>query len=339
LSHKAAAVVRVPLCAAAAPVIFATLPRPTVLALAFSVALSTTRAGAQKRIPEPERPADRAASISPDKPVRWDPRWQRFELANYITTAGYLAVGLASLAIPPDEGLWSGPNSFDQDVRSALRLTRTGDQFIARDASDVLLALSFNQVLVDSLIVTWWGHDNGEAAYQMALISAEAVAFNVAIQSLVTSLSSRQRPYAVPTDGSPSEGNRCVGEANETLEDCRGTKRYRSFFSGHTSTTFTIAGVTCMHHAYMPLYGGGAPDALACVAGFAVAAGTGVLRIVSEQHWLTDVLAGAGMGTAVGLALPWLLHYRTGDLPDEESSGIQWTVVPMPTGAAITGVY
>ena len=292
------------------------------------------------RAERPPPPPDHKASIEVENKVRWDPRWQRFELGNYLTTGGLLAVALASFAIPPDEERWTDSNSFDRSVRSTLRLTSKDDQFIARDASDVLLAAAINQLLIDSLVVTWWGHDNGDVAWQMAMMSVEALAFNSAVNGLVTALASRQRPYAQPVEDGGTEGNICVGADEELLDDCRSNKRYRAFYSGHTSATFTIAGLTCMHHAHLPLYGGGAGDAFACVAGFAVAGATGVLRIVSEQHWGTDVLVGAAMGTFHGLMIPWLFHYRTGDLPEAPKDGsIRWYVVPNATGASVTGVF
>jgi membrane-associated phospholipid phosphatase len=284
-------------------------------------------------------PPARQPSIETAKKVRWDPRWQRFELANYLSSAGLLAVSIGALAIPPDEERWTETNSFDNSVRNALRLNGRDYQFIARDASDILLAASLNQLLVDSLVVTWWGHDNGDVAWQMALMSVEALAYNTAVNSLVSGLTSRQRPYAYPIEGTPG-ADRCVGDANERLEDCFGNKRYRSFYSGHTSVTFAVAGLTCMHHAHLPLYGGGAGDVIACVTGFALAGGTGVLRIVSDQHWMSDVLVGAAIGTFNGLAIPWLLHYRTRDLPKKPKAGeIDLRVLPGPMGATMMGVF
>jgi membrane-associated phospholipid phosphatase len=41
-----------------------------------------------------------------------------------------------------------------------------------------------------------------------------------------------------------------------------------------------------------------------------------VLRIVSDQNYLSDVLVGMGMGLVTGLLLPWLLHFRGGARPE-----------------------
>jgi hypothetical protein len=33
------------------------------------------------------------------------------------------------------------------------------------------------------------------------------------------------------------------------------------------------------------------------------------MRIMSDRHWASDVLVGLGIGSAIGLGLPYLLHY------------------------------
>lgn len=279
-----------------------------------------------------EGPPRRQRSLpeSSDYDVRWNPAWRRFELGNYIGTGILLAATLGSLAIPPAEDRWLGKNTFDVSARHALRPSTRSGQLAARDASDIMLLLSTNLLLIDTLIVAWWGHDAGDVAWEMAMISVEALAFNNAINGLVSALSSRQRPY----------GDRCVGTSATELLDCRTSKRYRSFFSGHASTAFTVAGVTCMHHAHLPLYGGGAPDVVACASAYGVAAGTALLRVVGDQHWTSDVLVGSAWGTFSGLFIPWALHYRTGNLPDDGGGDmVSIRLMPTPTGGLVTGAF
>ncbi len=81
--------------------------------------------------------------------------------------------------------------------------------------------------------------------------------------------------------------------------------------SGHTTIAFTGAGLVCAHHLHLPLYGGGAPDTVACVAAMSVATAQGVLRISSDNHYATDVILGAALGIGSGYFLPRLLHYRS----------------------------
>ena len=81
-----------------------------------------------------------------------------------------------------------------------------------------------------------------------------------------------------------------------------------SFPSGHTSLAFAGAAFTTM--VFCQCY----PDSKwsYAVAGlsFGLAALTGGLRMASGNHFLTDVLAGAILGTACGFAVPYM-HTKT----------------------------
>ena len=61
-----------------------------------------------------------------------------------------------------------------------------------------------------------------------------------------------------------------------------------SFPSGHTATAFMTA--TMLHMEY------GWRSPWWSIAGYTMAAYTGVSRILNNRHWLTDVIAGAGIG-------------------------------------------
>jgi hypothetical protein len=72
-----------------------------------------------------------------------------------------------------------------------------------------------------------------------------------------------------------------------------------SFPSGHTAAAFSSAYILQQeykHHS--PWYG---------IAGYTMATGTGVLRILNNRHWLSDVIAGAGFGILSG-QLAYLLY-------------------------------
>ncbi|MBQ6079752.1 MAG: phosphatase PAP2 family protein [Muribaculaceae bacterium] len=62
-----------------------------------------------------------------------------------------------------------------------------------------------------------------------------------------------------------------------------------SWPSGHTATAFV--GATILHKEYgltrSPWYS---------VAGYTLATGTGVMRVLNNRHWISDVLSGAGIG-------------------------------------------
>ena len=76
----------------------------------------------------------------------------------------------------------------------------------------------------------------------------------------------------------------------------------RSFPSGHTATAFVAA--EFMRQEFMdisPWYG---------YIGYSLAGATGALRMMNNQHWLSDVLAGAGVGILstklTYFAYPWI---------------------------------
>ncbi|WP_303311544.1 phosphatase PAP2 family protein [Hymenobacter sp. BT730] len=73
---------------------------------------------------------------------------------------------------------------------------------------------------------------------------------------------------------------------------------YHSFPSQHTSTAFAAA--TFLHQEY------GGRSLWYSIGGYSVAATTGGMRMVKDAHWLSDVLAGAGIGILSTEAAYWL---------------------------------
>ena len=81
-----------------------------------------------------------------------------------------------------------------------------------------------------------------------------------------------------------------------------------SWPSGHTATAFV--GATLLHKEY-----GLTRSPWWSVAGYGVATATGVMRVLNNRHWISDVLSGAGIGimsTELGYALCDLLFKGNG---------------------------
>lgn len=80
-----------------------------------------------------------------------------------------------------------------------------------------------------------------------------------------------------------------------------------SFFSGHATLSFAGAGFTT-YNALMYL-----PDSpykwIAIGTSYALAVTTAALRLASGNHFMTDVLCGAVVGTALGFFIPWVNHF------------------------------
>ena len=86
-----------------------------------------------------------------------------------------------------------------------------------------------------------------------------------------------------------------------------------SWPSGHTATSFV--GATLLHKEFgltrSPWYS---------VAGYGIATATGVMRVLNNRHWVSDVLSGAGIGilsTELGYAIGDLLFKEKGLLRND----------------------
>ncbi len=195
---------------------------------------------------------------------------------------GVGAVLIELLVNPPVTPRWSEPILFDEGARNVLRASSPGGRSRAATASDFGYAgLPAYAIGVEAGLVTWLGKDKGDAALQLALIHAEALAINGFFSSVTQKAVARARPDKLPT-----------------------TADNTAFFSGHTSTAFTTASVLCVQHARLAIYANAA-DTIVCPAAAAVATATGLLRIVADRHWASDVLAGALFGTVVGGGVAW----------------------------------
>ena len=133
---------------------------------------------------------------------------------------------------------------------------------------------------------------------------AEAFLLANGIKELTKTFVSRPRPYMY-FDGYPQK------KLDEGDWD-------DSFFSGHTALAFTGAAFTSYVFAK---YNPDSPWRFAVAAGtYTLAAATGIMRVAGGNHFVTDVLVGAAVGTACGILVPWL-HTKIGGNQSGSSSG------------------
>lgn len=71
-----------------------------------------------------------------------------------------------------------------------------------------------------------------------------------------------------------------------------------SFPSGHTATAFMGAELLFQEYKHKSIWYG--------ISGYLVATGTGAFRIYNNRHWLSDVVAGAGIGILSTKVAYWL---------------------------------
>ncbi len=103
-----------------------------------------------------------------------------------------------------------------------------------------------------------------------------------------------------------------------------------SFYSGHTALAFSLTAATS---TVAHLRGErGAPWVLGVGLGAGVVVGW--LAIADDKHYLTDVVVGAVVGSAIGWGVPWLLHRSRGAvaLPGGTARGAP---TPLPIGVSL----
>lgn len=202
-----------------------------------------------------------------------------------LAVAGILTTELGKETLAPPTCRWCTPGAVDERVRSALRWSNTDRAGLYSD----LLIVGVPLFAAGSLALAGHGAGGTQVAVQDFVIAAEAVSVAVFATQVVKFSVGRLRPYAW-ADPSSIQGR----DAN------------LSFWSGHTSTTFaaaTAAGTVARLRGYRSW-----PWILGI--GLAGAATCGYLRIAADRHWASDVLAGAAMGSLIGVGLPVLFHGR-----------------------------
>lgn len=223
------------------------------------------------------------------------------------------ALGAAALtdrlAEPPREVRWRAGWEVDAWLRDELVLGTREARTIAARASDGTVALLTAQPFADAALAGLV-YQSPDVAWQMAAISFTAIMFNAASTGLVKRLGGRERPIATACRTDPDYDDHC------------GERPPRSFSSGHASAAFTAAGLTCIHHAHLPLYGRGW-DELACATAMFAASTVAYERVISDRHYVSDVVMGAAMGTFSGAFLPWLFYYQFDAVP-----GRGWMALP-----------
>jgi membrane-associated phospholipid phosphatase len=193
-----------------------------------------------------------------------------------------------------------------------------------KTASDVLLwtgvALPYALDLLDVLV-----SGPGDRATRFGgfgkdvLVLTEVLSLNFLVNNTMKYAVRRPRPLVYNPD--------------VELEARTATDAGLSFYSGHTSTSFAMA--TAYSFLFMKRHPGSRLVVPVWVISCSMAAVTGYLRIQAGQHFITDVLAGAVAGTAIGLLVPYL-HMRPA-IPVPGVPGLALRILPMavPGGAGL----
>jgi membrane-associated phospholipid phosphatase len=160
----------------------------------------------------------------------------------------------------------------------------------------------------------------------LGLHGTEALVIGEATAVVLKGLVGRQRPYVQPRDPA----------SYQLLRGVRMGNPYRSFPSGHSVSAFAAAAAVTAETSR------NAPSSTWIVAPimYGGAALVGISRMYNNQHWASDVLVGAGIGTFAGLKVVRFHDSRPGNrldrifltasLTPNETGGqtLRWGVVP-----------
>jgi membrane-associated phospholipid phosphatase len=253
--------------------------------------------------------ASSAAAQEDEHPaVRWnEEEWGRVQSWEYGATAVLMGGAFfARFGIEHGPANWEGGILFDDAVIESLAVRGEPERANLFLATDISFFGSMAFRLVDSLLVPGVGYGDWDLGLQMSMIDLEAFAVVAAVLWGSQLGVRRARPYVSTCNEDPAFRERnldddCDPQSGDTA---------RSFIAGHTAVAIAAAGLTCMHHAHVPTYGGVGDD-LACGVMIAQAAFNGVGRVLTEKHYASDLAFAIVLGTAAGWLVP-ALHYDLG---------------------------
>jgi len=248
------------------------------------------------------------ARADTDDALHWQSQWRRVNLFEGLALipVGGLLWAIETQWKPPSEPKWRGGILADDLARELLRGETPELQRTAAKVSDLLfIGGVIAPIVIDVGVVALGVHRAPDLALQMFLIDLQSL-FVAGLLSLTAEHGvGRARPFVedCADDGFVRDAQ------GRTYQQCGSSSETKSFFSGHASATATVAGLTCIHHQKLPLYGGGIADLVPCLVTIAVSATTGMGRIIADRHWTSDVLLGWSVGALSGYVLPALIHY------------------------------
>ena len=138
---------------------------------------------------------------------------------------------------------------------------------------------------------------------------AESVFLSYGLKELAKNLVNRPRPYMY-FEGAP-EKDIAEGDWN------------KSFFSGHTTLSFT--GATFASYVFSKYFPDSKWKVPVIVGSYGLATTTAILRMKSGNHFLSDVLVGAVVGSLSGFLVPYLHSFSSNTESNSTGSSLSTT--------------
>jgi hypothetical protein len=243
--------------------------------------------------------APSAARASPPS-ILWPEENPRFHPAEYGFTAAVLILNLFNEQLIPgvDRELWHGGILFDDQIdRWAVGAKSPANDAFTRAGDFAMYSLVAFPFVIDALLVSLLLNASPDIAWQVTMISAQALLTSSLLNVIAKRYLTRNRPATPRCDGG---------------DDCPNGSAIHSFYSGHSAQMFAGAGVICANHVHLRLFGNRAADYGTCAAALTAATVASISRVTNRSHYTSDVVIGAGIGLLIGYAMPWLFHYRNG---------------------------
>jgi len=261
----------------------------------LALCLATPGARAAEEAPTPQRLT----------PLSYD--WTVDGIVTGALAASTLTLILLNNQLAPLECKWCVPGPIDGNVANSIAWAnpKTADTL-----SNVMQFAVPIGVMGFGLLQAY-RLDDPASGWASVLLITQATSLAMLVNTIVKYSVGRARPYV--WQGNP---DLYAGASDANV----------SFFGGHTTFVFAVvvSGSTLFFMQDMP----GAPWVLGV--GLAAAAFTGYLRMAADKHYLSDVLVGAGVGSLIGWAVPYLFHR-----PGRKGAPQAGDLLPAPGGIAI----
>ena len=203
--------------------------------------------------------------------------------AKYFLTAPLRIDATGALVLGSIGASIGGLMVVDGDIRKIFQRNRgKTENAIAKGLETVGSSYAFFAGHLGLIAGGFWFRENdfGDKLYRTALISLEAQLFTEATTGFVKIAVGRRRPNS--------------GRGSRSYTPFQTFSFSRSFVSGHAARAFTVAAVFADHY----------PQPVPFIV-YSAASLIGLSRLVLDQHFSSDIFAGAALGVSIGKTLSW----------------------------------
>ena len=232
--------------------------------------------------------------------------------ASLVGGVGYIVSETALKPyLAPSTCRWCNPTSYDITVRNALRWHDPAPAVTLSNVYGFVVAPVVGLGLT-MLASSGYRGDHLGRWLDDAIPVIEAGVLSGVVNQIVKFSVGEQRPFV--HFGDPNRPHQLDDDV--------------SFYSGHTTLAFALATsaglVAHLRHYRL--------EPVVWAAGYTIAATTGYFRMAGDEHYLTDVVVAAAVGTGIGLLVPLGFHARV-------LSGHDVAVTPTGNGVAVVGTF